>query len=132
MNTTIPQTPKPSQVWEEETFKRYGNVFKGLGRLKKPYQIEVDPNVTPVINALRNIPTAIRDRVKAELEEMKKANVIRKVEEPTDWVSSIVVVEKPNGKLRICLDPQHLNQAIKRGHYQLPAIEDITRCGDGH
>ena len=37
----------------------------------------------------------------------------------------MVVVEKPNGK-RICLDPQHLNKAIKREHYQLPTIEDIT------
>ena len=41
--------------------------------------------------------------MKAELEEMEKANIIGEVEEPTDWVSSMVVVEKPNGKLRICL-----------------------------
>ncbi|CAB4010198.1 Hypothetical predicted protein [Paramuricea clavata] len=38
----------------------------------------------------------------------------------------MVVVEKPNGKLRICLDPKHLNKAIKREHFQLPTIEDIT------
>ena len=78
MNTTSPQTPKPSQVWEEETIKRYGNVFKGLGRLKKPYHIEVDPNVTPVINAPRNIPAALRDRVKADLERWKKQTLFVK------------------------------------------------------
>ena len=38
----------------------------------------------------------------------------------------MVVVEKPDGKLRICLDRKHLNKAIKREHFQLPAIEDIT------
>ena len=38
----------------------------------------------------------------------------------------MVVGEKPNGNLRICLDPQHLNKAIKREHYQLPTIENIT------
>ena len=51
--------------------------------------------------------------------------MIRKVEEPTDWVSSLVVVEKPNGKLRVCIDPVHLNQALKQSHYPLPVIEDV-------
>ena len=27
------------------------------------------------------------------------------VDELTDWVNGLVIVEKPNGKLRICLDP---------------------------
>ena len=38
---------------------------------------------------------------------------------------SLVVVEKPNGKLRICIDPVHLNKALKRSHYPLPVIEDV-------
>ena len=45
--------------------------------------------------------------------------------EPTDWVDSLVVVEKPNGSLRICLDPRDLNKAIKREHYRLPILEDV-------
>ena len=36
-----------------------------------------------------------------------------------------MIVGKPNGKLRVCLDPRDLNQAIKRQHYQLPTAEDI-------
>ena len=40
-------------------------------------------------------------------------------------MSSVVVTEKPNGKLRVCIDPQHLNKALKRSHYPLPVIEDI-------
>ena len=55
---------------------------------------------------------------------MERRNVIRIVE-PTDWISSMTVVKKSNGKLCICLDPQHLNKAIKREYYQLPTIEDI-------
>ena len=37
----------------------------------------------------------------------------------------MVVVSKPNGKLRICLDPQPLNKAIKRQHHRLPTTEEI-------
>ena len=57
---------------------------------------------------------------------MEKRGVIRKVEEPTDWVNSMAIVEKPYGSLRICLHPRLLNKAIKREHFQLPTIEDIT------
>ena len=51
--------------------------------------------------------------------------MIKREEEPTDWVSSLVVTEKPNGKLRVCIDLQCLNTALKRSHYPLPVIEDI-------
>jgi hypothetical protein len=56
---------------------------------------------------------------------MKAKGVIRKVDEPTDWVNSLVVAEKhKTGKLRVCLDPRNLNLRIKREHFQLPTIED--------
>ena len=106
--------------------QKYGNVFTGLGRLEKPYHIEVDPTVTQVVNPPRTIPAALRDRVKPELEDIEKRRVIRRVEEPTDWMSSMAIVEKPDGRLRICLDPRDLNKAIEREHFQLPTIEDIT------
>ena len=70
--------------------------------------------------------SALRDRVKTEWEDIEKRGVIRKVEEPTDWVSSMAIVEKPDGSLRICLDSRHLNKAIKGEHFQLPTLEDIT------
>ena len=38
----------------------------------------------------------------------------------------MVIVEKPNKTLRICLDPRNLNTAVKRKHFQLPTIEEIT------
>ena len=54
-------------------------------------------------------------------------DVIRKVDEPTEWVNSLVVVEKPKSKkLRVCLDPRPLNKAIRREHFHLPTLEDST------
>ena len=57
---------------------------------------------------------------------MEENGVIAKVKEPTDWVSSLVVVEKKNGKLRICIDPKNLNDNLKRAHYPLPTFEEIV------
>ena len=46
--------------------------------------------------------------------------------EPTDWVSSMVVVKKNGGEdIRICIDPTDLNRAVKRPHYPLPILEGI-------
>ena len=67
----------------------------------------------------------MKDRLKDEVTRLEKASVIIKEEETTDWVSSVVVTEKPNGKLRVCIEPQNLNKALKRSHYPLPVIEDI-------
>jgi hypothetical protein len=122
-NTRVDSTAKkPPAHLKEEVIKKHQKIFTGLGRLEREYHIEVDPTATLVINPSRTIPAALRSRVKEELDDMERKNVIRKVEEPTDWVSSMVVVEKPNGKLRICLDPKHLNKAIKREHFQQDAL----------
>ena len=57
---------------------------------------------------------------------MVDEQVIELVMEPTTWVSSIVVAQKKNGRVRTCLDPQHLNKAIMHSHYPLPTIEEVT------
>ncbi|XP_029656885.1 uncharacterized protein K02A2.6-like [Octopus sinensis] len=57
---------------------------------------------------------------------MEKKEIITKVTRPTDWVNSIVIKEKPNGTLRICLDPRDLNKALKRKYHPIPTLEEIT------
>ena len=58
---------------------------------------------------------------------MEWAKVIRKVDQPTEWVNSLVIVEKPKTKkLRVCLDPRPLNVAIKREHFQIPTLDSIA------
>ena len=37
----------------------------------------------------------------------------------------MIAVRKPTGKLRICIDPKDLNQALKRPHYLTPTIKEI-------
>jgi len=37
----------------------------------------------------------------------------------------LLYINKPNGKLRICIDPQPLNAALKREHYRLPVLDDV-------
>ena len=64
--------------------------------------------------------------MKAELDRLEQEDIIVKVTEPTDWCAPIVPVSKKNGKVRICVDLKKLNKAVKREHYMLPNLDDIS------
>ena len=59
---------------------------------------------------------------------MEKLDVIEKIHESTEWVYSVTVVTKPNGKLRIYIDTRDLNQAIRHEYYPMRTIEEIAAC----
>lgn len=105
---------------------KYPDLFAGIGKLKKPYHIKLKENVTPVISPIRKVPLALMKPLENTLNELMKNNIIEKVEGASDWVNPLVLVKKSNGSLRICLDPKHLNKAIKREHIRFPTFEEIT------
>ena len=105
--------------------EKYATVFSdGIGELEGEYRL--DDAVDPIQHALRRVPVALRDRLKATLDDLIRDDIIEAVEKPTEWISSMVVITKKDSKLRICLDPKDLNRAIRRENYQLPTIEDIA------
>ena len=104
----------------------YPDRFTGIGKFPGEHHIILDENVQPVIHPPRRAPVQLRDAIKAELDRMVSLEVIRPITEPTDWVSRITYVQKPNGQLRICLDPKDLNNALKRGQHHIPTLEELT------
>ena len=55
------------------------------------------PDASPVIHPHRRMPLAMRDKLKTELDSMEHFNVICKVTYPTEWVNTLVTVEKSMG-----------------------------------
>ena len=67
-----------------------------------------------------------------KIEQMLKLGVIIPVEKPTDWVNGLVITEKKDGSLHLCLDPKNLiiKADIKRETFEIPTFQDIvTRLG---
>ena len=56
---------------------------------------------------------------------MEKKNNVSKVDQPTDWVSRMVTATKSNGDIRVCIDHQVLNKALKREFHPIPVVDDI-------
>ena len=104
---------------------KYKQVFHGLGNLGK-YHITLQKEHIPVVHSARCVPHSLKKRLKQTLDANVKTGVLCKVDQPTDWVNNLVVVEKQNGSLRLCLDPKDLNRAIKREHYRIPMIQEVS------
>ena len=115
-----------SVISSADIFNDYSDLFDGkLGCLPVQYHIRVDPTVKPVIDPTRRVPVALRVKVEEELDRMQQIGVIEPVEQPTEWVSSMVTIVKPN-KLRICIDLRRLNEAVLREHYPLLTVEEVV------
>ena len=109
----------------ESVILNYLDVFDVLGCLDGEVKLEIDKDVCPVAHPPRKVPVALRERLREELNDMEKNGVIIRETNPTDWVNSIVIID--NGtKLRVCIDLRDLNKALKRQHYPLPTVEEVS------
>lgn len=109
-----------------EELRINNNIFDGLGCVKN-YEYDIDLVEHPKfeIKPVRKVPLAIKDQVKAEIENMVKMGVLAKVHEVTPVVSPMVVVRK-EGRLRVCLDPTDVNNNIVRRYHPLKTIEEMV------
>ena len=119
---TVAQAPRT----KKELVDKFADVFSGLGCMKGEYHIELDDSVQPVIHPLRRIPYSLLEKLKPKLQELEEKDVVQKVDRPTSWVNSLVIVEKRDGSLRLCLDPRDLNKAIRIEHHRILKVFSVV------
>lgn len=120
----VTQKEKPNAT---DWVKEYNDVFKGIGHLPGEQKIRLRADAEPVIHPARKMLVALKKRLKQKLDTLIEENVIRKIEAPTEWVNSLVILDKSDKDLRhVCIDPKDLNKSIQREHYRLPTKSDIT------
>ncbi|XP_049520982.1 uncharacterized protein LOC125944529 [Dermacentor silvarum] len=77
----------------KQTFPR---IFTGIGRTRCEYKMVLREDAVPVVQPTRRVPFALKKPLKKELDRMNAANIIEKVEEPSDWYvpgSKLVVAD---------------------------------------
>ena len=74
-------------------------------------------NIRPVVKPKKQKPQKMYDEkvaaVKAEVQRLMDAKVIREVKYPT-WLANTVPVKKKSGKWRMCIDFTDLNKACPK------------------
>lgn len=74
----------------------------------------------------RRIPYHVRKDVARELAKLEEQDIIEKVvDQPTPWISPIVVTPKKDGGTRICVDMREANKAIERERHTMPTLNDF-------
>lgn len=107
-------------------FRRYQSVFSthegDLGCTNLiAHEIPLSDDV-PVRQRYRRIPPSEYEVVKAHINQLLEAQVIRESSSP--YASPIVLVKKKDGSLRMCVDYRQLNSKTRKDAFPLPRIEE--------
>ena len=117
----------------------YTDVFTRIQKFPGlPYKFQLKPNAKPTRHAPRKVPIHLQDAFHKEIRNLEQLGILEETKDVTEWVNSFVIMEKKistnsnssqghsmNKKLRICLDPRDLNEALEREPYYTWSIEEI-------
>ena len=85
----------------------------------------------PVIKKCHRFNLERYTAINEEVEKLLTANFIREVHYP-EWLANVVMVKKPNGKWRICIDYIDLNKACPKDSFPIPRIDQLVDVTAGH
>ena len=77
----------------------------------------------PISKKLRRFNPAETEQINKEINRMLKDKIIRKSVSP--WCSPIVMVPKPDGSTRVCIDFREINKITKKDVFPLPRIDNM-------
>jgi len=88
-----------------------------------PHRINLLPGITPFKQKPYRLSRVHFKVLKEEINKLIKNKLI----EPSDsaWTSPVILVEKKNGKYRLCIDYRKLNNCTIKDSYALPRIDEI-------
>ncbi|XP_012836530.1 PREDICTED: uncharacterized protein LOC105957147 [Erythranthe guttata] len=94
------------------------------------HKLHINTKVRPVKQKKRHFG-AIKDAIiKEEVDKLLQIGHIREIQFP-EWLSNAVLVAKPGGKWRMCIDFRDLNAACPKDHYPLPRIDQLVDATAG-
>lgn len=110
---------------KNKIINKYYELFQGVGQFETPLELRTQPGARPVVRPPRRVPHALMERLKDKLKSLEDQQIIEKVDHPESFVSNLVIIEKVDKNLRICLDPQELNNVLLRNYHLIPTLEEI-------
>ena len=123
---------------KQDILSQYSSCFEDIRHFPGDlHKFHLKPEYKPACHAPRKVPIHLEFAFKEEVESLLKLGILEEVKEHPDWVNLYVIVEKDTGnhhspnhtvkkKLRICLDPRDLNEALEREPYHTHSVDEIT------
>ena len=109
--------------------QRFKSIFSGIGRFPvDPVNIQLTNDAVPVQKPAYRVPVSLKEKFEKEIRSMEKQGIISRLHcnTATEWLNSFVVVKKPSGDLRICLDPTDLNKYIVQPVCNSNTLDEVS------
>ena len=105
----------------------FDNVFNGIGCCKGTFSLQLKPDSKPYQLPPRCVAYVLQKLFKEELDYLQKLDITTPlgVDKTGERCNSFVLVPKATGKVRLCLDPARLNQALIRPVHRGPMLNNI-------
>jgi hypothetical protein len=97
----------------------------GIPREVAEHSLDILPHPRAVQQRLRRFDEERHRAIGVELRKLLEARFIKEVFPPT-WLANPVLVNKNNGKWRMCVDYTSLNKACPKVPFSLPQIDQIV------
>ena len=131
---------------KQDILNVYSDVFTRTGKFPgMPHKFQLKENAKPTRHGPRKVPIHLQDAFHKEIRNLEQLGILEETKDVTEWVNSFVIMEKKapvdpckiptnsnssqghskDRKLRICLDPRDLNEALEREPYYTWSIEEI-------
>ncbi|KAJ9547211.1 hypothetical protein OSB04_019754, partial [Centaurea solstitialis] len=130
--------PSPWGVQEIDSEKKIAHCFAwshedmvGIDPDIISHKLNVDPSFKPIKQKRRKFAPERNKVINDEVDNLLKTGKIREVKYP-DWLANVVVVQKKNGKWRVCIDFTDLNRACPKDPFPLPHIDAMVDATAGH
>ena len=103
----------------------------GIAPTIMEHRLNVDPPHRPVIQKKRHMGLERAATANAEVQKLLEAGFIRECQYP-EWISNVVLMKKPNGTWKMCVNFTNLNNACPKDNYPLPNIDRLVDAIAGH
>jgi hypothetical protein len=93
------------------------------------HQIDTE-NHAPIAGPPYRVSPAKQRLLRSEVDDLLSEDIIEKCKSP--WASLVVLVPKPDGSQRLCIDYRKLNAITRPDVYPLPRLEELLHStGNG-
>ncbi|XP_054260224.1 uncharacterized protein K02A2.6-like [Macrosteles quadrilineatus] len=131
LNEDTNQSTRISQIKRiqspEEIFESFSNIFEEKIGCVPDFKVSLQlrNGAKPIFVKERNVPHALTDRVNKELDTLENEGIISPVE-ASDWGSPLVVIPKPDGGVRLCVDYKcGVNERLIQANHPIRRIDDV-------
>jgi hypothetical protein len=89
------------------------------------HEIKTYPDAKPIWQCLHPVHPCKAAAIKLEVEKLLKTDIIYPVA-LTDWVSNLVLIDKKQGTIRVCVDYRDINKACPKDKFPTPFVDQIV------